>query len=199
MKSINEMLDELDKEINAEELDEATGETEDEWFKQSDKEVDDKLAAKGLRKAKAGTPGKYVDIDGQRVWATSNDDLDEAVGDKEDDWFLQSDEEVDDKLASRGLRKADAGTPGKYRNVDGKRVWSTEVNEDGPVGYEGHEVEKEVIEEDDNVQETFSFDRFMDNILLTETRMPQLQPDSPQRERQARRQERPLGRTYYTR
>jgi hypothetical protein len=187
-------------------MNEATGEAEEDWFKPSDKDIDDELAAQGMRRADAekGEAGWYVTVncpgsDGrstQKVWATDVDDnLDEAVGDKEDDWFLQSDEEVDDKLAAKGLRKADAGTPGRYRNVDGKRVWSSEVNEDGPVGYEGCESKNDA----GKVEETFSFDRYMDNILLSENRSVQSQPDSPQRILQSRRQESPNGRTRFMR
>ena len=153
--------------------------------------------------------------------------------------------ELDDDMSPDACEECGGNIVGGECTSCGKATSKYDINEDGPVGYEGHEVEKEVIEEADDfgttanrtetelpadyetcgdcgfdhdyeyeeaakwhtenpvsydeLQETFSFDRFMDNILLTETRTIQCQPDSPQRIRQARRQERPLGRTRYAR
>lgn len=45
--------------------------------------------------------------------------------------------------------------------------------------------------------ESNNFDKFMDSILIKETRIPPVGPESPNRERARRHQERPLGRIRY--
>ena len=59
------------------------------------------------------------------------------------------------------------------------------------------------FEDDDAVhetqQESFSFDKYVDAIVLKEGRCITKQPDSPMRLRQQRRQEHPTGRVRYTR
>jgi len=49
------------------------------------------------------------------------------------------------------------------------------------------------------MQESFSFDKYVDAIVLKESRCVTAQPDSPMRLRQQRRQEHPTGRVRYTR
>lgn len=49
-----------------------------------------------------------------------------------------------------------------------------------------------------NPREGFSFDKFMDSIILSENvkKGPRCMPDSPQRERAKRNQDRPANRTF---
>jgi hypothetical protein len=231
MKTIKEALEDFDEEFRANPV---SADNPDHWA----------YSGSNQRLRPSGMGAQEIDDrDEFEVVKDEDNEFDLSEPDEEEDGW-PNEIPVDD-MSPDACEECGGNIVGGECTSCGKATSKYDINEDGPVGYEGHEVEKEVIEEADDfgttanrtetelpadyetcgdcgfdhgyeyeeaakwhtenpgsydgLQETFSFDRFMDNILLTETRTIQYQPDSPQRERQARRQERPLGRTRYVR